>query len=85
MPTDHTETSILPAGEAPQPPMLLQSYRLQPTPPSLSPQMPFYHWKGIWDTVRTRKEDGKDRPVPPSATPDRSACREISATISGIC
>lgn len=26
--------------------------------------MHFHHWKGIWDTGRTCKEDGKDQPVP---------------------
>lgn len=64
MPTDHTKTSIPPAAEAPQLPRPLQLYRLQPTPPSQSPQMPFYHQKGVWDTLRTLKEDGKDQPTP---------------------
>lgn len=26
--------------------------------------MHFHHWKGIWDTERTCKEDSKDQPVP---------------------
>ena len=52
MPTDRTETLIPPAGEAPQLPRPLQCYRLQPTPPSQSTQMPFYQWEGTWDAAR---------------------------------
>lgn len=61
---DHTETSIPPTGEVPQLPRLLCFYRLQPRTPSQSPQIRFHHWKGIWDTGRVCKEDGKDQPVP---------------------
>lgn len=64
MPMDRTETSIPPTGEVPQLPRLLRFYRLQPRTPTQSPQMRFHHWKGIWDTGRICKGDGKDQPVP---------------------